>query len=409
MKEFLALPRQIKLGEFLRFISNIVGSSIFPFMAIYYVKHFGTFITGILTIIVSLSSFFATLYGGHLSDSIGRKKTILLGLVGVTVGWAISISANLPGPVFPWLTFVGFLVIETFSALYGPAYEAMIIDLTDESNRRYVYTISYWLINIAVMLGAGISGLFYDKYFLELMMIMCFLILVSGVIVYFNFSETKSSDMVFEHGVGILSTFKNYAEVLRDKLFIIYSISSVFITVIWLQIDTLIPVNLSLHFKTLSLFGFSVTSSKMLSIMVFINTFLIIIFMTSVNKLTKTMKLVPQIFLGFTLQSIGILLSFSLNQFYLLVFSAILYTIGEMISVPASQLLRVEMMDDNKVGSYSGFLAISQPLGTILAGFLVSLYHLVGLIGIQFAFVLNGLLGISLLVYSALIKSKKEI
>lgn len=285
----------------------------------------------------------------------------------------------------------------------------MIIDLTDESNRRYVYTISYWLINIAVMLGAGISGLFYDKYFLELMMIMCFLILVSGVIVYFNFSETKSSDMVFEHGVGILSTFKNYAEVLRDKLFIIYSISSVFITVIWLQIDTLIPVNLSLHFKTLSLFGFSVTSSKMLSIMVFINTFLIIIFMTSVNKLTKTMKLVPQIFLGFTLQSIGILLSFSLNQFYLLVFSAILYTIGEMISVPASQLLRVEMMDDNKVGSYSGFLAISQPLGTILAGFLVSLYHLVGLIGIQFAFVLNGLLGISLLVYSALIKSKKEI
>ena len=215
--------------------------------------------------------------------------------------------------------------------------------------------------------------------------------------------------MYKRQGVGILSTFKNYAEVLRDKLFIIYSIASVFITVIWLQIDTLIPVNLSLHFKTLSLFGFSITSSKMLSIMVFINTFLIIIFMNSVNKLTKTMKLVPQIFLGFTLQSIGMLLSFSLNQFYLLVFSAILYTIGEMISVPASQLLRVEMMDDNKVGSYSGFLAISQPLGTILAGFLVSLYHLVGLIGIQFAFVLNGLLGISLLVYSALIKSKKEI
>lgn len=407
MKEFFALPRQIKLGEFLRFVSIIVGSSIFPFMAIYYVKHFGTFITGILTIIVSLSGFLATLYGGHLSDSLGRKKTILLGLVGVVVGWMISIFANLPGHIMPWITFVGFLVIETFSALYGPAYEAMIIDLTDESNRRYVYTISYWFINIAVMLGAGISGLFYDRFFLQLMIAMCFLILISGIFIYFYFDETKPATMVFEHGIGILSTLKNYGEVLQDKLFILYSVAYVFITVIWLQVDTLIPVNLSLHFKTASFVGFSVSSSKMLSVMVFINTFLIIIFMTSVNKLTKSMKLIPQLLLGFSILTIGMLLAFSFNQFYFLVFSAILYTIGEMISVPAGQLLRVEMMDDNKVGSYSGFLAISQPLGTVLAGFLVSLYHLVGLFGVQIMFSLNSILGIGLLVYIAKNRTKK--
>lgn len=168
MQEFLNLPKQIQLRQLVRFVTITLGSSIFPFMAMYYTTYFGTFWTGLLMMITSLMGFVGTLYGGHLSDALGRKKVIMIGSVGTTLGWFLTILANLPNAAIPWLTFAGILLVEIASSFYGPAYEAMLIDLTDESNRRFVYTINYWFINIAVMFGAGLSGLFYDHHFLAL-------------------------------------------------------------------------------------------------------------------------------------------------------------------------------------------------------------------------------------------------
>ncbi len=72
-----------------------------------------------------------------------------------------------------------------------------------------------------------------------------------------------------------------------------------------------------------------------------------------------------------------------------------------MINVPASQVLRADMMDENKIGSYSGFIAMSQPLGSILASSLVSLSYFTGRLGVQIAFIFISGLGLSLVAYSA--------
>lgn len=404
MKEFWTLPKQLKLGELLRFVSIVVGSSIFPFMTIYYVKYFGTLITGILTIIVSIAAFLGSLYGGHLTDSIGRKKMILIGLSGAAVGWLISILSNIPGHISPWTTFLGFLVIEIFYGLYSPAYDAMLIDLTDETNRRFVYTIGYWFVNMAVMFGAGISGLFYDHYFIELMAVDCAITILIFICVWLYFSETKSQDVQFDHGVGLKDTFKNYGEVLKDRPFLLYTIASILSVVVWMQVDNLLPVTLALYFKPVHIFGVTITSTKMLSLAVFTNTILIVFLMTTVNKLTKKMALRPQLILGTLVFSFGMLLAFSFHEFYLILLSVVIYTVGEMINVPASQVLRVDMMDDNKVGSYSGFVAMAQPLGNILAGGLVSLYYFTGLLGVQIVFVVITFLGLFLLISSIKMK-----
>ncbi len=74
MREFFTLPKQLQWREELRFIYIILGSAIFPFMSMYYVQYFGAFITGLLVIVTQVISFIGILYGGHLSDSLGRKK-----------------------------------------------------------------------------------------------------------------------------------------------------------------------------------------------------------------------------------------------------------------------------------------------------------------------------------------------
>ena len=401
MREFFALPKQIQLRELIQFVNITLGSSVYPFMAMYYTNYYGAFWAGVMMMITSIAGFVGTLYGGHLSDALGRKKVINYGSIGTSIGWFLTIIANVPNHVTPWLTFVGILIENISYNFLRPAYDAMLIDMTDDSNRRFVYTISYWFINVAVMLGAGISGLFYDKYFFELLIGLFVANSICFVITYLYFEETLPDDIEFEHGLGILDTFKNYGEVLTDKIFVLYALGTTLFASAWLQMDNYVPVHLKLTFKPIEILGAMITGSKMLSIMIFTNTIIIVLFMTLVNRWTKKWKLLNQITIGSILYAGGILLSFTFEKFGLLTLAVIIFTIGEMINVPASQVLRADMMDENKIGSYSGFIAMSQPLGSILASSLVSLSHFTGLIGVQVAFGLIAIGGLIFVAYSA--------
>ncbi len=64
---------------------------------------------------------------------------------------------NMPNHIFPFLTFVRNVAGRAAGTFSWPAIDAMIIDLTDSRNRRFVYTISYWFVNVSVMLGAGLQ------------------------------------------------------------------------------------------------------------------------------------------------------------------------------------------------------------------------------------------------------------
>lgn len=408
MKEFFTLPKQVQWRIQLSFLSIILGSAIFPFMSMYYVQYFGAFITGILIITTQICSFIAILYGGHLSDSIGRKKVADIGNFGVLIGYLLTILANVPGHVMPTVTFIGIFIVEIMSNFCHPAYDAMIIDLTNEKNRRYVYTINYWLINVAVMMGSGIAGAFYDKHFFELLIVMTGIACFTFLVMFLKFQETQPTDLVFEHGKGILSTFNNYSEVIKDRAFMVYTTGCIFFGAVWAQIDNYIPIHYKTIYTPVNLFGFEITGAKLLSLTVLINTIMIVSLMTSMNRLTRKMKLIPQLILGASIFASGLLSAFTFKTLIPILISAVIYTLGEMINVPASQVLRAKMMNDNKIGSYSGFIAIAQPLGIVLAGGMVSLSQFTGVLGVQISFILLSSTGIALIVKSAKMHGIKE-
>lgn len=409
MKEFFELPKQLQWRLELSFLSIILGSAIFPYMSMYYVEYFGAFITGMLVIITQVFSFVAILYGGHLSDSIGRKKVADIGNFGVVIGYILTTLANIPGHIMPLLTFIGIFVVEIMSNFNHPAYDAMIIDLTDEKNRRFVYTINYWLINVAVMLGAGIAGAFYDHHFFELLIAMTGIALFTYLVMQAKFAETRPADFVFEHGKGILSTFANYGDVVKDKAFMIYTAGTILFASVWAQIDNYVAVHYKTIYQPTALFGFEVTGAKLLSITVLINTIMIVLLMTTANRLTRQMKLIPQLVLGSAIFASGLFAAFTFKNLVPILIAAVVYTIGEMINVPASQVLRAQMMDENKIGSYSGFISIAQPLGIVLAGAMVSLSGFTGVLGVQIVFVLVAITGIALIVKAAQMHEREKV
>lgn len=121
---------------------------------------------------------------------------------------------------------------------------------------------------------------------------------------------------------------------------------------------------------------------RMLSLMLVMNTILIIATMGFVTKATAKWNLVRAMALGLFLQGGGFALSFLLQDFWPLVVTTIIFTTGEMISVPASQTLRADMMNPDKIGAYSGVFAVTRPLGSVIAGAFVSISVVLGNYGI---------------------------
>ena len=118
--------------------------------------------------------------------------------------------------IFSLFDFCRMLLVETAGTFSWPAIDAMIIDLTDEQNRRFVYTISYWFVNVSVMLGAGLAGFFTTTIF-ELLLVLTVISFLNFFLAWKYFSESKPANLVFEHGSSPLATVKIMLLFFRTK------------------------------------------------------------------------------------------------------------------------------------------------------------------------------------------------
>lgn len=372
----MLLDRNLKLRTLTIFLNVILTSSVAPNMTIYYVYYFGAFVTGFLLMIASIISFIAGLYGGHLADVYGRKWTMLVGSGFMIGGYFLTMIMNSQWLVAPKLTFLGFLIASAGGSLADPAEQAMLIDASTLENRRFVYSLIYWIINIGVMMGAAIGGWFFRDYLFELLTGLTAVAFINALIIQFGMTETLLKRP--EISSSVWQAIKSYASVLTDRRYMIFWIGAVFSVVVSTQPDYYLATHLGESFHAITLFGYHIYGQRMLSIMLIVNTVMIVLMMSTSNHLTGKWSLMKGYALGVGLEGIGFACAFLLHSFWPLVIMAVIYTIGEMLSVPSSQTMRADMMNEEKLGAYSGAFSATRPLGSILAGGMVTLSHYVG-------------------------------
>jgi len=94
------------------------------------------------------------IFGGWLSDTIGRLRALFLGSAAGAITYAVyafapSWQAALPGPAF----------LACATALIYPSYKAYIADLTNDSNRGRFFGITDGVIRFAWVIGPPVGGL----------------------------------------------------------------------------------------------------------------------------------------------------------------------------------------------------------------------------------------------------------
>lgn len=348
-----SLHRNIQIRILTSFLTRIVGSMIFPFMAIYFADKLGESVAGILLLINVGVSILTGFYGGYLADKVGRKKVMVWGQILTVFSYVIMTFANSPWLDSVLLTFLMMLINSVANGLINPAAEAMLIDVSTKESRTLMYSLNYWAINASVMIGSLVGGFFFKQYRFELFISLTIVAILTLILVAFLMTEGYKPQTTEPRKINILKDIAiSYRTVMVDKLFIIFCIASTLILTLEFQRNNYIGIRVEKEFIPITLGFLHIDGMKMYSLLATENTLIIVlltIFMAKwVNKGPNHVMLT----IGIATQSIGFSLLAIGHSIELLLLAGLIQTIGEMIYVPVRQSMLADMVNEEARASY---------------------------------------------------------
>ncbi|TKD72147.1 MDR family MFS transporter [Pseudalkalibacillus hwajinpoensis] len=391
---FRTLHPNIKIRIYTSFLSRIVGSAIFPFMAIYFTTRMNASIAGVLVVSQVFIQFITGLYGGHLADLVGRKQLMVAGEV-IKVGAFIGmLLVNSPWLESAWLTYVMMLLVGVSGGLVNPAAEAMLIDVSTKETRSFMYAVNYWAVNFSIMIGLSIGGWFFEDYLFELLIVLMVLSLltlwmtVTFIIDTYVVTSEKSSGQY-----GLKPLLKSYGLVCKDLSFLAFTLGGVAILAIEFQRNNYISVRLERDIQPMmvdlvNIYSFQIDGIKLLSLLTITNTLIIVLFTAIVSKWIKGRDEQSLMYAGFILFGAGYAFMAFSTHLPGLFLAVVVLSIGELLYVPTRQAMLAEVVDDSRRGAYMAFNGLVFQLGKMLGGLGLIIGNIIGGVGMSVLYLL---------------------
>lgn len=394
----------------IQFLSRFGSSLIFPFMAIYFTKAYSEKVAGILVMINVLVSFLAGLYGGHLTDILGRRKMLVFGeLLKVFTTFGI-LMANSPFLQAPAFTFLAMLIQNLASGLINPASEAMLVDVSNEKNRAFMYAISYWASNLSLMLGIMVGGWFFQDHLFLLILGLLFINLFTTFLTYRFIQETAEiSNQQAKENFGLKSVWRSYQKVCLDQRFLWFTVGGILILAIEFQRNNYVSVHLSQEFQPVKNFGLVINGIKLLSLSTTLNTLLVVLLTAPIAKWLMGKNVLKTFKFGVALFAFGFaLLAFSLD-FWTVLLASFILSIGELLYVPTRQAQLAQLIDEKNRGAYLAVNGTIFQLGKLVAAALLIVSPYLKATGMLVVILSLGLAAIVLTTFSLKLTKKIEL
>jgi len=183
-----------------------------------------------------LGSWIASPIAGVLADRVGRRTTMLLGLVlGGVATLAIAFAADVH--LLFCLVFVG----GATQQLYYPAANAAVADVVPTADRARAYGLLYWAVNLGLAIGYMIGGLVPERY-LSLLFVVdaCTTLLCAGLTAW-RVPETRPAAA---HHDPVLSGLRKVA---TDTPFMVFAGLHLVALVVFTQFQLGLPLDMKAH------------------------------------------------------------------------------------------------------------------------------------------------------------------
>lgn len=195
---YRGLPHEIYI-LFASRVVNCLGSFIFPLLTLILTQKLGMSKTETGTFIALLTATQGPclFLGGKLTDSVGRKKTLVASQLLGSIGYLLcGLTANRHA-----LTVLIVLAADLF-VVASPAYQALFADLTNKENRRESFSLLYLGINIGMAISPILGGLLFQDHLRLLFLLDAATTLASSLLIALFVREVPLSEREEEPDTG---------------------------------------------------------------------------------------------------------------------------------------------------------------------------------------------------------------
>lgn len=378
-------PRQFWLVMGAFFIDRVGGALIFPFFTLYITKKFGVGLSeaGLLFGVHFVSSIVGTTIGGALADRIGRKGTLIFGLLSSAFSMLLMGFVN---------NITAFFLVALFSGLFAsvgdPAGHAMVADLLPEEKRPEGYGIWRVSANLAVVIGPAIGGLLAAYSYMYLFVTDAIASTITSIVIFILVKEThKASEASKARSESFFSTVKGYGDVFKNGPFLIFMFIQVIVVLVYMQMNTTLGVYLrDYHQITELYFGYILS----------MNAAMVVLFQFPITRRIRNFPPMLVMTVGTLLYAVGFAMYGFVAVYPLFLLAMVIITIGEMLVSPVGTSIVASFAPEDKRGRYMAVFSYSWTLpnifGLYVSGLIIDnhdpriLWYIAGMLGMFAAF-----------------------
>ncbi|WP_379127027.1 MDR family MFS transporter [Paenibacillus sp. sgz500958] len=334
---------------------RLVTSMSIPFLSIYLTQVLGASPTqtGFTVAVSSLAGVMVSFYGGYISDVVGRRIVMLVSVF----GWA-SVFFGFSAAQHLWVFFLINTLNGLCRAVFEPTSRALLSDITPPDNKLLVFNLRYAAVNLGVVFGP-IIGLQLGSAKSTFPFLIAGIVYVAyGIVLFMQFKvhhkslPGKSTAVAPRLKIALATTG-------RDRVFLPVLIGTIFCVLGYGHFSSTLAQYLAMN----PLFT---DGGKVFSYMLSLNAVTVLVVQYPiVRTASKFPPLVPLI-LGNTCVALSLLLFGLAGGIALLMFSVVLFTIGEVLLFTMMDMLIDRIAKPEWKGTYFGTIGFNN-LGNVIA------------------------------------------
>jgi MFS family permease len=339
-----SLPRAAWILFFGTFL-NKFGTFVIPFLALYMTRQgYSMADAGLAISAYGVGNLIAAVLGGHLADTLGRRKTIVLSMAsGAAAMMLLSQARGLPALVV--LTGVTGLAAE----LYRPASSALLADLVPAAQRVTAYSAYRMAFNAGWAFGPATAGFLAARSFFWLFVGDAGTSLLFGAVAYFALPKTTPRPGGERAWADALTVLR------RDRRLHRVLLAAFGVALVFYQMSS------SYGLRVTGL-GFSTTGYGAL---ISLNGLMVVLCELPLTTLTQRLPPRRVMAVGYFLVGVGFALNGCLETLPALAAAMMVFTLGEMCSMPVAAAYIAGLAPEHLRGRYLGAYTFTWSLALI--------------------------------------------
>lgn len=364
-KTYSGLPKSIYVLFGVRII-NSLGAFVGPFLTMFLSNKIGLSkeVIGVFIMINSFSSIPGSLIGGKISDSFGRKKTLVV-FQGLAAACYLPCAFLGSSIIIPY-----FLILATFfNSIAQPAYGAMIADITNVENRNSSYSLLYLGGNLGFSFGPMIAGFLYSHYLKMMFIGNSIAVFCSIAIIYTFIRESKpkkENELTVENEYEKPEEGSMIKALLDRPLLLVFAFLSIIYGFVYSQYPFCIPLQVEGIFKS----NYSIVYGRIMAA----NGVTVIVFTTVITRLTRKLSAIQNISLAGLFYACGFGMLFFVKTYPMFIVSTVIWTIGEILQSTNAGVYIANHTPMSHRGRFNAVIPIITGLGFSVGPYIMGKY-----------------------------------